>query len=237
MARSVRNSRLTPQGHAHFRSNFACGAGLWPALLLLCALPLCADIVDRVAVSVGDQVITQSQILDDIRVTAFLNNETPNFSADARRDAADRLIAQLLIRREMESSGYPMPALSEADAPEQALIARFGGEQGYQRALEKYGITREQVKQALWFQITTVRFIDYRFRPAVQAPRAAVQAEYERHVEQWKARGEKNIPTFDEARSAMEQVVLEQRANQALDVWLGETRKQLSIIYHRSAFQ
>ncbi|HZU26830.1 MAG TPA: hypothetical protein VFA04_14990 [Bryobacteraceae bacterium] len=206
-------------------------------LLVLCALPSFAEIVDCVAVSVGDQVITQSQILDDIRVTAFLNNETPDFSSDARRDAADRLIAQLLIRREMESSGYPMPAQAEADAPEKALIARFGGEEAWNAALEKYGITRDQARQALWLQITTVRFIDYRFRPAVQAPRSAVQAEYDKHVAEWRARGEKNIPSFDEARSAMEQVVLEQRANQALDVWLGETRKQLSIIYHRSAFQ
>lgn len=212
-------------------------AARFAALTLLAVVPAFAEIVDRVAVSVGSEVITESQILDDIRVTAFLNNDQPDLGSDARRDAADRLIAQLLIRHEMETSGYPLPALSEADAPEKALIARYGGEQAYDVALKKYGITRDHVRQALWFQITTVRFIDYRFRPAVQAPRAAVQQEYDRHVAEWKARGEKDIPTFDQARSAMEQVVLEQRANQALEVWLGETRKQLSIIYHRGAFE
>ncbi len=206
-------------------------------IALVLAMALHGEIVDRVAVSVGDQVITQSRILDEIRVEAFLNGTEPDFSSDARRDAADRLIRQFLIRREMEASGYPVPALSEADAAEKDLIARLRGDVAYGEALRKYDLTRDEVKQQLWWQITTLRFIDYRFRPAVQAPRTAVEEEYNRHVQEWKARGEKNIPTFEEARSAMEQVVLEQRANQALEIWLGETRKQVSIIYHKDAFQ
>jgi len=196
-----------------------------------------AEIVDRVAVSVANQVITESRILVDLRVAAFLNRSDPDLSPEARRDAADRLVDQLLIRREMEASSYPLPAESEADAPEKALIASVGGDAAYDDALRKYGVTREEVKHQLWWQITTVRFIVYRFRPAVQAPRSAVLDEYNREVEQWKARGEINIPSFEDARATMEQIVLEQRANQALDVWLGETRKQVSIIYHEDAFQ
>jgi len=207
------------------------------ALVFAMALPGTAEIVDRVAVSVGNQVITESRILVDLRVTAFLNRTEPDLSAETRRDAADRLVDQLLIRREMEASTYPLPAESEADAPEKALIASVGGDAPYDDALRKYGVTREEVKHQLWWQITTVRFIDYRFRPAVQAPRSAVLDEYNREVDQWKARGETSIPNFDDARATMEQIVLEQRANQALDVWLGETRKQVSIIYHKDAFQ
>jgi hypothetical protein len=212
-------------------------AAVLVAIALAAAIPSPAEIVDRVAVSVGNQVITESRILVELRVTAFLNRTETDLSPEARRDAADRLVEQLLIRREMEASGYPLPAESEADAPEKALIASVGGDAAYEDTVRKYGVTREEVKHQLWWQITTVRFIDYRFRPAVQAPRAAVLDEYNREVEQWKARGETNIPSFDDSRATMEQIVLEQRANQALEVWLGETRKQVSIIYHKDAFQ
>ena len=209
------------------------------ALMVLFALPFAcrAEIVDRVAVSVGNEVITESRILIDIRVTAFLNHTEPDFNPDSRRDAADRLVDQLLIRREMEASSYPLPAQSEADGPEKNLINSLGGEAEYREGLQKYGVTREEVRHQLWWQVTILRFIDYRFRPAVQAPRAAVLEEYNRQVAEWKSRGETNIPSFEDARETMEQVVLEQRANQALDIWLGETRKQTDIVYHKDAFQ
>ena len=209
------------------------------AMLIALLMPLAAraEIVDRVAVSVGNEVITESRILIEIRVTAFLNHTEPNFSPDSRRDAADRLVDQFLIRREMEASSYPLPPTSAADGAEKNLIISLGGEAGYQEALRKYGVTREEVRHQLWWQETILRFIDYRFRPAVQAPRAAVLEEYNRQVAQWKSRGETNIPSFEDARETMEQVVLEQRANQALDVWLGETRKQTDIVYHEDAFE
>ena len=34
-----------------------------------------------------------------------------------KKKAADRLIEQALIKREMDQSRYPLPALTDADAP------------------------------------------------------------------------------------------------------------------------
>ncbi len=44
--------------------------------------------IDRIVITVANQVITQSQIDDEIRVTAFLNREKVDLSADARKQAA-----------------------------------------------------------------------------------------------------------------------------------------------------
>jgi hypothetical protein len=60
-------------------------------------------------------VITQSQLDDEIRLTAFLNRDMPDLSAAARKEAAGRLIEQALIKREMDISHYPLPELSDAD--------------------------------------------------------------------------------------------------------------------------
>ena len=59
-------------------------------------------------------MITQSQVDDEIRVTAFLNREKVDLSAAARKQAASRLIEQALIKREMDLSRYPLPELSDA---------------------------------------------------------------------------------------------------------------------------
>src|SRR5438046_1912632 len=89
---------------------------LMKVLLLFFALAACrAEIIDRVAVVVGNSVITESEILREIRLTAFLNGEPLDFSPASKRKTAERLVEQRLIRIEADSSLYPPP---EPDAVE-----------------------------------------------------------------------------------------------------------------------
>ncbi len=83
--------------------------------LLLLAVPLAATIVDRIAVTVGDQVITETEILREIDITAFLNGEKPSFTPDEKRKAADRLVEQKLVRKEMELGNYPEATTEQAE--------------------------------------------------------------------------------------------------------------------------
>ena len=80
-----------------FPSQTICSAAAALGLWTCCAT---AEIIDRVAVSVGNQVITEDQIGEEIRVTAFLNHETPDLSPAQKRRAAERLIEQALVRRD-----------------------------------------------------------------------------------------------------------------------------------------
>jgi len=210
---------------------------LWPVVAALLASSAPAEIVDRIAVTIGDRVVTEQQIVHEIRVAAFLNREKPDVSAAAKRDAAERLIKQELIRRDMESVHYPMPEKSEADPLEKQIVEQYGGEATYSAALGTYALTREEVREQLWWQLTTLRFIDYRFKPAVQVPDAAVESYYREQVEKWKAKGQKDIPSFEQSRDSIEQILTAARVDQALDSWLGEARKQLNIRYRKDAFE
>lgn len=84
------------------------------ALLLFAASFAHAVIVDRVAVVVGAGVVKDSDITQDLRITAFLNNQRPAFAPGARKQAASRLIDQALIRKEMRSGDYPTGSVAEA---------------------------------------------------------------------------------------------------------------------------
>ena len=59
----------------------------------LMAVPAAAVIVDRVAATVGIKVITDSEIDLRIRLTAFQNDEKPDFSLAARRHGFGMKIA------------------------------------------------------------------------------------------------------------------------------------------------
>ena len=76
---------------------------------------LTAEVVDRVAVVVGTNVITESELLREVRLTEFLNGEPLDLSPEKKRAAAERLVDQQLIRTEMELGRYPQPGTAEAD--------------------------------------------------------------------------------------------------------------------------
>src|SRR2546425_1258481 len=77
------------------------------AACFLATLPAPAVIVDRVAVSVGNRVITQSEVELRVRLSAFQNGVKPEITLAARKEAAGRLLDQKLVEREMNLGNYP----------------------------------------------------------------------------------------------------------------------------------
>jgi peptidyl-prolyl cis-trans isomerase SurA len=190
-----------------------------------------AEIIDRIVITVGNQVITQSQVDDEVRVTAFLNREKLDLAVEPRKQAADRLIEQALIKREMDLSHYPLPELSDAGESLQSIRAMYPSETDFQDALEGYGISPDELTRRLWWQLTLLRFIDYRFRPGIQIPPADVQAYYRQQLSEWEQKGIKPIPTLDESRDQIEEILTQKRIDQALDQWIKDTRNQVPTTY------
>jgi hypothetical protein len=192
---------------------------------------LSAEVIDRIAITVANQVITESQIDGEIRVTAFLNREKLDLSAAAKQAAAGRLIEQALIKREMDLSRYPLPELSDAGESLQSLKVMYPSETDFQNAMQTYGITADELTRRLWWQLTLLRFIDYRFRPGIQIPPADVQAYYRQQVSEWQQRRTNPIPTLEESRDQIEEILTQKRIDQALEQWIKDTRSQVAIRY------
>jgi hypothetical protein len=216
--------------HPHGRGSFVFLVFL-VFLVSLVSPAVLPDIIDRIAITAGNQVITETQIDEEIRVTAFLNREKADLTAAARKQAAGRLIEQALIRREMDLSRYPLPELSDASESLKAMQARYATEAAFQSALAGYGITVDELTRRLWWQLTLLRFIEYRFRPGIQIPAADVQAYYRQQVFEWQQQGIKPIPTLPESRDRIEEILTQKRIDQALDQWLQDTEKQVTINY------
>ena len=205
--------------------------------LLHGAWPSPAEIIDRIAISVGNQVITESQIDQDIRLTAFLNRASLNLDPAEKKEAARRLVEQALIRREMELSRYPLPTMSDADESMKTIRSRYSSENDFRAALDSYGIDEALLKRRLWWQLTFLRFIEYRFRPGIQVSDADIQRYYQQELERRKGAGGAPAPSLDEMRSSIEQTLTEERIDQDLDRWLADARTQVPIRYHDEALR
>ncbi|HLG97530.1 MAG TPA: hypothetical protein VKX49_14550 [Bryobacteraceae bacterium] len=187
--------------------------------------------IDRIAISVGNQVITESKIDEEVRVTAFLNNEKLDLSPAQKKQAAARLVDQALIKREMDLSRYPEPALSDADAAVKDSQAHYPDAASFEQALHTYGITEAQLKEHLWWQLTVLRFVDYRFRPGIQIQDSEIQAYYEQQLTKWQEQGVQPVPSLSDERSQIEEVLTQQQIDENLDSWLAQARVQVPIRY------
>jgi len=181
------------------------------ATVLAVLLPLAATaaVIDRVAVVIGATVITESEVIQEVRLTQFLNNQPLDLSPTQRRAAAERLVDQQLIRNEMQAGAYAQPSAAEADTILRNFRQeRYPSQAQYQAALDRYGLTEEDLKQHLLWQAAVMRFTSLRF----QAPPAAPA---ESGANRYQAGGEPD----------------------QMDAWLKETRAQTRIQFKKEAFQ
>jgi hypothetical protein len=198
-----------------------------------------ADIIDRIAVSVGNRVITATDLNREIRVTAFLNGTKPDFGAAGKRSTAERMVEQKLIQHELETSRYPVPAASEVEPELQQFQKKyFAGEEDYRRALAAAGITDQDVRAELLWQRTLLLFIDVRFRPGVQVTDQEIQDYFDKVVAPAaKAAHPAEPPVLDEYRADIEQKLIGERVDQESDRWLKQARQRTEIVFHPEVFQ
>jgi peptidyl-prolyl cis-trans isomerase SurA len=195
-----------------------------------------AVILDRIAVIVGNHVIKTSDIDRDVRLTAFLNRAKAELSPQTRKQAAERLIDQDLIRQEIASGNYRRPAEAEAATLEaQVIHDRFGGsDTEFGRALEHSGVTRDQLSTALLWQLTVLRFIDQRFRAGAFVSDDQVR----QYVEQHQAELRKQNPgaAADVLETKARELLESQQVDKNFGDWLAQARKGTRIEYKPEAF-
>jgi hypothetical protein len=208
------------------------------SLLLATACLLHATIIDRIAILVADRIIKESDIERDIRVVDFLNQEKLDFTLQSRRTAANRLIDQAIIQREIQVGEYqtPSPAESEKLAA-QIQKDRYHSPQVFERGLASYGLTRDRLKAYLLWQLTVLRFIDQRFRPAILVTDDEIEQYYRDHPSEFR-QGSSNQPkSLDDARAGIRETVTNERINKQFETWLQNRRRTANIEYREDTLK
>jgi|SRR5580658_6154295 hypothetical protein len=197
-----------------------------------------AEIIDRIAVSVGSRVITETDLDREIRITAFLNNAKPDFSPASKRQTANRMVDQTLVRSELEASRYPEPTAAETEAALADEKARFGDDAAYRRALASDGVNEDDLKARLAWQLMLVRFIGVRFRPGIQISDADIIKYFNEHMRAGLLEAHPGqTPSVDDYRAGIEQTLIGQAADLQVEQWLKEARRRNRIQYHDEVFQ
>jgi parvulin-like peptidyl-prolyl isomerase len=189
-----------------------------------------AVVIDRIAVIVGNSIVKDSDIERDLRVTEFLNGTPLDLGNAARKQAASRLVDQIFIRREIRIGDYPGATPEEADR-QLALLKkqRFRTDAQFLQALQRYGLTEPDLRMQFQWQLTVLRFIDLRFKPAVLISDDEIQKYYREHA----AALRRQYPgkSMDDLQDEIRDILTGEQVNRQFFAWLEDQRKNNKIVF------
>ena len=233
MKHARQSALLAKVGHA--------SAGPWALVLSLVFTALTsATVIDRIAVSVGNRVITASDLDRQIRVAAFLDGVPPQFTAARKHATAEAMIEQKLIQLELTNSRYPLPDPAEL-VPAIDLFKKQhfqGDQQQYLSALAAAGIGEEDFKELLLWQRTLLLFIQVRFETGVQLSSEDVDQYFQNTVRPAAEAAHPGQPvSLEDYRDQIERTLTGQRADKEMDTWLRDVRSRTEIILHEEVLK
>ncbi len=201
------------------------------ALFVFVSLAAQAVIIDRIAIIEGNAIIKDSDIERDIRVNDLLNGEPVSLDLASRKQAANRLLEQNFIRREIRIGDYRTATPETAIAELAALKKRkFRSDTAYNEALRRAGINNMDLQNRFQWQLTVLSFIEARFKPAAYVTDQEIDSYYNAHTAALKRQfpGKTSLTAL---QPDIRNILAEEKVNQLFFAWLDQQRKDTKITY------
>ena len=206
---------------------------LWTVVCLLAAGPAGAEIVDRIAATVNDVAIPESEV----RKAMVVSGVAPQPGEDPgafRARILDALIDQHLEFEDASRFGPVAPDAAEIQAAMDRLRDRLKAE-GKDPAAEfaRAGLTPEEVRSSIERQLVIARYLRERFAPIAYADEEQAREEYEkRYVAEQKAAG-LTAPPFESVADEMRRRSSGRAFGEEVTRWLRDLRQKSRISIYR----
>jgi peptidyl-prolyl cis-trans isomerase SurA len=180
-----------------------------------------AELVDRVAAAVNNDVITLSELRQVLTFNAALGGK-----ADGRRVEAETL--QGIINRRLllqEAYRLKVAEVSEQDIAAEVgrLRQRLGTEASYREFLARTDLTEAQLMKLLGERLLVERFVEKKISLFARVNREDVQAYFNEHPGEFKGK------RLAEVQKQIMAVLSEQKEGQQLDQYVEELRSRAFI--------
>jgi hypothetical protein len=131
----------------------------------------------------------------------------------------------VFIRREIEIGDYPAATFQQADQQlEKLKKERFRTEAAFEEALRRYDLTPLDLRMQFQWQLTVLRFIDVRFRPAVLITDDEIEKYYRDHAAALR-RTHPSKSSLDDLRAEIRETLTNEKVDQQFFAWLDDQRK------------
>ena len=205
----------------------------WTVVCLLAVIPAGAEIADRIAATVNDIAIPESEVRKAMVVSGLA--PLPGEGVEAfRARILDALIDQHLEYEDAARFGPTPPDAAEVQAAMDRLRVRLKADGKDPNAeFARAGLTPEQVRSSIERQLVIARYLRERFAPIAYADEQQAREEYEkRYVPEQKAAG-LTPPPFESVGDEMRRRSSERAFDEEVTRWLRDLRQKSRISIYR----
>ncbi len=187
--------------------------------------------IDRLLATVNGKVITEGDVTLVHSLNVLLHPEDTGKPL-SRKDEIDHLIDLELMRQEMGSG--PMTIAEEGRVSEriEAIRSAFADKGGLSAVLRNLGLQESDLAAYVRLQTSTMRFIDFRFRPFVVVTAPEIRSYYQEKLLPELAKAHSSVPPIEEVSSKIEEILKEEKINSAMDQWVRDARRRARIEFY-----
>ncbi len=165
-------------------------AGILIMLGFLTAAPLYAEVVDKIAVVVNNEFITQSEIDRQLEPvyeqyrTIYSGDELAKKLEEARQNIIGQLIDDKLILSEAKKLNIEV---DDKDVEERVseVKKQFNSQAEFEKALEEQGLTLKELRKRYKENIMSRRLIDQKIGSKVLVSPIEINEYYEKHIKEY----------------------------------------------------
>jgi hypothetical protein len=180
--------------------------------------------VDGVAARIEDDILTESEVRELAAFQKLVDGQSKP-RADLIRELAD----QWIIRSEAATAKFPWPSADSSARAYAEFVKQFSSPDEFRQRCRAAGLTDAAVRRMLEQQLYLARFLDYRFRPAVQVDEKQIEAYYrDEFAPQLKSRGNP-VPPLEDVEETIREVLVQRLITERATQWLDDARGRLRI--------
>jgi hypothetical protein len=203
------------------------------AVVIVAAGFMAAELVDRIAATVNDTAIPESEVRKAILISAF--SPSPGESPDAfRTRVLDALIDQHLEYQDASRFGPAPPDAAQVEDAYKKLVDRLKEDgKNPEEEFAGAGMTEDDVKAMLERQLVIQRYLKERFAPVAYADEEQARREYDEHYVP--ARRAANLPVepYETVVESMRLQASDRAFDDQVARWLKELRQKARIGIYR----
>jgi hypothetical protein len=198
------------------------------------ALPAPQDaggqVVDRIVVRIEDDIITLSEMRELAGYQQLVDGK-----AEPDDQILSELIEQWVVNGEATAAQFPSPADAEVDREVARIESRYADPRGgtpsltYAQRLAALEMTPATLRRLVEREIFLARYLDYKFRPAVQIDDAAVETYYNQQLVPELTAKKQAVPPLDNVREQIREVLVQKGISERASSWFDETKSRLNI--------
>lgn len=201
---------------------------LLPILLLPAAMALSA-VVDRIAATVNDVAIPESEVRRALALSA-LRPEADEKPEAFRARVLDALISERLQYEDALRFGPAVPDAAEVQAALKKLRDRITKEgKNPDAEFAAASLTPDEVRGTVERQLVIERYLQERFRPIAFADEDRAREEYEKHYTPERRAAGLAVPAFETVSGEMRDRSQQRVFDEEVEKWMKELREKARI--------